>query len=154
MAAPRLATAADVPVLATLYGDAARTLGPWCYSDEQVAAWASFADDATGFADYVLQARTWIHADDAGRVLGFCGINAKGEVHSLYVRPGHHRQGLGTRMLVHAMADARSRGAQRFAAWVTPFSRPVFLRAGFVLVRTQLEPFKGVLFERYRVELG
>jgi putative acetyltransferase len=154
MPAPRLATAADVPVLAALYGDAARTLGPWCYSDEQVAAWAAFATDAAAFADYVLKARTWVHTDDAGRVLGFCGINLQGEVHSLYVRPGHHRQGLGTRMLAHAMEQARADGVRRFAAWVTPFSRPVFLRAGFVLVRTVTEPFSGVLFERYRVELG
>lgn len=154
MLAPRPATAADVPVLAALYGDAARTLGPWCYSDEQVEAWAAFATDAQAFADYVLKARTWVHTDDTGLVLGFCGIHLQGEVHSLYVRPGHHRQGLGTRMLAHAMDHARADGVQRFAAWVTPFSRPLFLRAGFVLVRTVTAPFSGVLFERYRVELG
>ena len=154
MLAPRPATAVDVPLLAALYADAARTLGPWCYSDEQVAAWAGFAADAPAFARYVLNARTWVHAEDDGLVLGFCGIGAEGEVHSLYVRPGHHRQGLGRRMLMHALVQARADGVQLFAAWVTPFSRPVFERAGFVLVDTVTEAFNGVRFERYRVELG
>jgi translocation and assembly module TamB len=36
----------------------------------------------------------------------------------------------------------------------TPFSLPVFGRAGFVLVRTVREPFQGVMFERYRVVCG
>ena len=154
MQAPRLAQAADVPQLAALYADAARTLGPGCYSEAQVAAWAGFAADVAAFADYILLARTWIHTDDEQRLLGFCGINPTGEVHSLYVYPGHHRQGLGRRMLLHALEQARADGVQRFAAWVTPLSRPVFLRAGFVQVRTVTEPFNGVLFERYRVELG
>lgn len=57
-------------------------------------------------------------------------------------------------MLAPRLATARSQGVQHFAAWVTPFSRPVFDRAGFVLVRTSTESFNGVLFERYRVELG
>lgn len=154
MMPPRLAVAADVPQLAALYADAARTLGPACYGEEQVRAWAGFAADEAAFADYILQARTWIHADDAGWVLGFCGIGAGGEVHSLYVRPGHHRQGLGRRMLVHAIEQARAEGVQRFEAWVTPLSRPVFLSVGFLLTRTVTEPYQGVMFERYRVELG
>ena len=76
------------------------------------------------------------------------------EVHSLYVHPDHGRRGIATRLLVSGLDRARARGLQRFAAWVTPLSRPVFERAGFRLVRTVREPFEGVEFERYRVELG
>jgi GNAT superfamily N-acetyltransferase len=151
---PWLAVATDVSQLAALYGEAARALGPTCYGEEQVRAWAGFATDKAAFADYILQARTWIHAHDEGLILGFCGIGAGGEVHSLYVRPGHHRQGLGKRMLIHALEQSRSEGVQRLEAWVTPLSRPVFLGVGFVLTRTVTEPYQGVMFERYRVELG
>lgn len=154
MLAPRLATAADVPQLAALYAHTANALGAWCYSAEQVRAWAGFAADLEAFADYVLTASTWIHSAGDGQIIGFCGVAANGEVHSLYVRADHTRQGLGGRMLAHALATARSQGVQHFAAWVTPFSRPLFDRAGFVLVRTSTESFNGVLFERYRVELG
>lgn len=46
----------DVPALAALYANCARTLGPGCYSPEQVAAWTSFGADLAGFASYVLGA--------------------------------------------------------------------------------------------------
>ncbi len=149
----RRANAADVPALAALYAHNARTLGPQVYSAEQVAAWQRFAQDEPGFADYVLGACTWL-AEDAAGPLGFCGIDAQGEVRSLYVRATATRAGLGSALLAHALAEARQRGLQRFGAWATPLSLPVFGRAGFILAHTVLEPFQGVVFERYRVERG
>ena len=154
----RPATGADVHALAALYRDAALRLGPLVYTPEQARAWASFADDAPAFRDYVLQADTWIAERlGDGRVLGFCGAGREGdlrEVHSLYVTPALTRRGLGGAMLRRTLQRAEAEGATRLAAWVTPFSRPVFLAAGFVLVRTVQEPFAGVVFERYRVERG
>jgi putative acetyltransferase len=146
-----VATAADVPALAAVYADAARALGPLVYTPRQVAAWAGFGADTPAFRAYVLDAQTWVAEGGDGRVLGFCGIGADGEVHSLYVHPADARQGLGARLLAHALAAARARGVQRFAAWVTPLSRPVFERAGFDLVQTVQADFQGVSFERYRV---
>ena len=154
----RRATADDVFTLAALYRDAALRLGPLVYTPGQVHAWASFADDLPGFGKYVLEADTWI-AERLGdaRALGFCGIGADGdrrEVHSLYVTPNCTRRGLGTEMLRRTLERAEAEGATRFAAWVTPFSRPVFLAAGFALTQTVEAPFAGVMFERYRVERG
>ena len=154
----RRASGADVSVLAAMYRDAALRLGPRVYTPEQARAWASFADDEPAFREYVLNADTWIaeRAGD-GRALGFCGVSTEGElreVHSLYVTPGRTRQGIGGEMLRRTLLRAEADGATRFAAWVTPFSRPLFLAAGFALTRTVTEPFAGTLFERYRVERG
>lgn len=144
----RLATAADVPALAALYAGTARRLGPQVYAPDQVAAWVSFGTDSPAFRDYILGARTWIAGDPPQ---GFCGIDGAGEVHSLYVRAELTRRGLGTRLLAHALAQARAGGTQSFHAWATPFSRPVFERAGFVLERIAREPYQGVVFDRYRM---
>ena len=154
----RLASTADVPALAALYGDAARTLGPQVYTPEQVQAWQSFAYDDEGFRRYVLEATTWIAAGgDGDAPLGFCGIalhGGCGEVHSLYVRAALSRRGIGTQLLAHALAHARAAGATRFEAWATPFSQPLFARAGFALAASVVEPYRGVLFERYRMAAG
>ncbi len=148
----RLATAADAPTLAALYALCAHTLGPQLYGAKQVAAWESFGADTPAFRRYILGAETWLAFDPHSQaVLGFCGVDAQGEVPSLYVHPGCGRMGLGTRMLAHALAQARARGITRFAAWATPFSRPVFERAGLNLVATARDPYEGVIFERYRV---
>jgi putative acetyltransferase len=154
----RPATAADVPALAALYRSAAEALGPLVYTPEQSAAWASFAADEAGFRKYVLDADTWIaeRERDAG-LLGFCGVDREGDVrdvHSLYVAPAATRQGIGTEMLRRTIARAQAPGARRFAAWVTPLSRPVFLRQGFDWTQTVMAPFAGCMFERYRVERG
>jgi N-acetylglutamate synthase-like GNAT family acetyltransferase len=153
----RLAAAGDVGTLAALYREAALVLGPQVYTPEQVLAWSRATDDARAFARYILDARTWIDEapDDSAR--GFCGIaqhaDGHGEVHSLYVRAALTRQGIGTGLLAHALADARTRGATLFSAWATPFSKPVFERAGFMLERCVVEAYQGVLFERYRMGL-
>ena len=154
----RRASADDVFTLAALYRDAALRQGPLVYTAEQARAWASSADDEPAFRNYVLHADTWIaERPGDGRALGFCGVGTEGdvrEVHSLYVAPNCTRRGLGTEMLRRTLERASAEGATRLAAWATPFSRPVFLAAGFALTQTVEAPFAGVMFERYRVERG
>lgn len=163
----RPATSADVPALAALYAHCARSLGPACYTPEQVVAWASFGADLAGFADYVLRADTWVGAavpwlgacplngdSDGAAPLGFCGVDDGGEVKSLYVRADMMRRGLASQLLAHGLRRANARGLQRFDAWATPFSLPVFQRAGFVLVERVRAEFAGTMFERIRVRRG
>jgi putative acetyltransferase len=142
----RLASAADVPALARLYAHCARSLGPQVYTPAQVDAWVSFGAETPAFRDYLLGATTWVVGDDGP--VAFCGVDAEGEVRSLYVHPSHGRQGLGSTLLGHAMAQA---GRSDFSAWATPFSRPVFQRAGFRLEGVVTEPYQGVVFDRYRM---
>jgi GNAT superfamily N-acetyltransferase len=106
------------------------------------------------FRDYVLGATTWVLQSAAGEVLGFCGVDGAGEVRSFYLRADRTRQGLGTGLLRHALAQAQSRVGGRFTAWATPFSLPVFEREGFHLERIVREPYQGVVFDRYRVARG
>lgn len=141
----------DVPTLAALYAETARTLGPARYTSAQVRAWAGFGADTPAFRAYVLAAETWVAVDARGFALGFSGIDADGEVRSLYVRHDAVRQGLGSRLLEHGLARAAGRGLTALQAWATPFSLPVFERAGFVLVQRVAADFEGERFERLRV---
>jgi putative acetyltransferase len=150
----RRAAPADVPALAALYRETALALGPQVYSAKQTRAWARATDDAAHFARYILDADTWVADAADGWPSGFCGIavhGTTGEVHSLYVRAALTRRGLGTALLGHALAHARAAGARHFEAWATPFSRPVFERAGLRLERVVAEPYQGVLFDRFRM---
>lgn len=142
----------DVPVLAALYADTARCLGPWCYTPQQVNAWASFGADTPAFREYVLGADTWVIEQRGSReLLGFCGVDAQGELRSFYVRADCTRQGLGSSMLQHVLRQAELRGLVRLHVWATPFSRPVFERFGFVLEQVVREPYQGVPFDRLRM---
>jgi L-amino acid N-acyltransferase YncA len=148
----RRAGPGDIEALSAIYAACARERGPEAYTEPQVRAWASFAADRAAFEAYVLGAETWVAVEGAaGRVLGFSGCDEQGEVRSLYVAVGAQRSGLGARLLGHVIERARSRGLRVLAAWVTPFSRALFLRQGFRWVETVRSPFAGELFERYRV---
>jgi putative acetyltransferase len=155
----RPARAADVPTLAAIYGACARELGPRVYTPEQVAAWASFSDDVDGFGRYVLEADTWVAEASDGTLRGFSGFSGQAgadrrhwaEVHSLYVRPADIGRGLGTRLLQATMQRAAAAGLMQAEAWATPFSRPRFEQAGFVLADAVWAPYQGVMFERYRM---
>ena len=148
----RRATADDVGALGALYAQTARALGAWCYSPPQVTAWAGFGEDLAAFRPYVLEPETWIALADDGVPLGFSGIDDTGEVRSLYVRHDAVRRGLGSALLAHGLARGAERGLRHFTAWATPFSLPVFERAGFRLVKRVREDFHGAAFERLRVE--
>jgi len=147
----RRAVAADVAELATLYATTAAAFGPRCYTPAQAAAWVSFGRAGPAFEAYVLEPETWIALDAGGAALGFSGVDDGGEVRSLYVRHDAGRRGVGARLLGHVLDRAGARGLTRLAAWVTPFSLPLFERAGFVLVARQQADFQGVSFERLRV---
>jgi putative acetyltransferase len=148
----RVATADDVPALAALYAASAAAGGPRVYTPAQVAAWVSFGQDTPAFRHYILDAVTWVATlpDDA-RYAGFCGVSSDGEVHSLYVRDDLHGRGLGTVLLRHALSQARAAGIDKFSAWATPLSRPLFERAGLVLDRIVREPYQGEWFDRFRL---
>jgi putative acetyltransferase len=147
----RRATADDVPALAELYARTASALGDWCYTPAQVQAWAGFGADTPAFRAYVLGPETWIAVDAQGAPLGFSGIDDAGEVRSLYVRHDAVRGGIGSRLLAFGLARGAERGLSHFAAWATPFSLPVFERAGFRLVQRVRADFEGAEFERIRV---
>ena len=152
----RPAVESDVPALAALYREAAFRIGRDAYSAEQVRAWASFADDRTAFGRYIQDHDTWV-ALRAGWVLplGFCGIDRAGsvrDVHSLYVHPDAIRGGLGTEMLRRTLRRAQAEGAQRYTAWTSVFSQPVFLRLGFEWIETVRGEYAGVMFRLDRVE--
>ena len=146
----RVAGAHDVPRLAELYVASVRTLGPQTYTPAQVEAWAAFAADAAEFRRYVLDPVTLV-LEDAGILVGFCGVDHRGHVASLYVRGEYGRRGLGSALLLAALEDARRRGVRRFHAEASDLSLPVFLRQGFTHVRTERASRRGVVFERHLV---
>lgn len=85
-------------------------------------------------------------------MIGFSGADCQGEVRSLYVRHDVVRGSIGARLFAEVLADGQALGLKHFGARATPFSRPVFERAGLALVEVVQGEFAGMWFERYRVK--
>ncbi|MBI1318091.1 MAG: GNAT family N-acetyltransferase [Candidatus Hydrogenedens sp.] len=147
----RLATEADVPALGAIYASTVRELGPQLYTPEQVVAWSASPDNREAFYHFIMDYRTHIIEVD-GAPAAFCGIGADGYVASLYVAPQYTRKGLGSKVLTHALEDARREfGATSFYTKASFFSREVFTRHGFYVAEEESVDYNGQTFRRFHM---
>ena len=101
---------ADLAVLRTNYADSIRDLGESAYTEEQVAAWSSFSEDAEPFTKWIEDVSTFVAVSDGGACVGFGGLEASGRISSLFVTPAHMRTGVGSMLLRRLMVEAKSVG--------------------------------------------
>jgi len=147
----RLATTEDVISLAQLFAASVRAMGPDAYSPAQVDAWAASAESPETFRDFILRPTTYVAYDSSGAI-GFCGLEPDGHVRSVYVRPDRARKGIGSRLLLHILAEAAGCGIERLSAEASEFSLPLFLKHGFHATGTETVERNGVAFTRHLVE--
>ena len=147
----RPATPSDRLATAAVFADAVRTAGPSAYTPAQVDAWAAGARDPAAFAERMASAQVCV-AGDAGAVAGFVSLDPDGRVGMLYVRGDRQRRGVGDRLLAAALAAAAEAGHERTYAEASPFSLPVFRRAGFRVTGTDVVAVRGARFESHLVE--
>ena len=146
----RRAQLTDLDAIRELFRAAVEVIGPQAYTDEQVAAWASFADADT-FPLFDPMTNVFV-AEDVSGILGFCGLSMSGYLASLYVRPDACRQGIGSKLLQHAIDCAVDVGIARLHTEASHFSRPLFLKHGFTDAGTEDVERAGVIFTRFLME--
>jgi len=145
----RVARGEEGPLLAGLYAETVRALGPQLYRPEQVDAWSGYGAQLDKFQAVLESAETFVW-EEAGAVLGFCTIAASGYVNLLYVASHATRRGIGGLLLEHAMNHAASvHGARRFTVHASYFSRALFARHGFVVESEEHVDYGGVAFHRF-----
>jgi putative acetyltransferase len=143
----RFADLRDLPALRHLYQDTVRAIGPQAYSEDQVTAWAAFAEADT-FPLFISTSTTFV-AEDASGILGFCGVSEDGHLASLYVRHDCCRQGVGSRLLARALQHADDLGISQLHTEASHFSRPFFQQHGFADAGTETVKRAGVDFTRF-----
>ncbi len=156
MAVIRPYRASDADALAALTLAAIRRTALAAYSPEQVAAWAARYSvqrllDGAAKGDMICVA-----VDDADRAIAYTVLEAGGHLDMLYCHPDHTGKGLGLALLAAAEAAARAQGVARLFTEASELARPVFERAGYVLLhrRDFTIPFEGteVAIHNYAME--
>ncbi len=66
--------------------------------------------------------------------LAYTVLEAGGHLDMLYVHPAHGGKGLGLALLAAAEAAARAQGMTRLFTEASELARPVFARAGYVVL--------------------
>lgn len=124
----------DAEEIAALTLAAVRETALTAYSPAQVAAWsASYSVqrlmDGAARGDVILVA---VAADD--QPLAYTVLEADGHLDMLYCHPAHTGKGLAVALLAAAETEARGRGLTCLFTEASELARPVFTRAGYVLL--------------------
>ena len=102
----RPARPTDAPRLTVIAHAAKRH---WGYPDELMQLWSN---DLTISPSFVHEHSVWCATHD-DEIVGFCATSGADvyELDHLWVEPDHHRRGIGTMLLQHAIQRARTEGA-------------------------------------------
>jgi putative acetyltransferase len=122
---------ADAPLVAEIFRSSIAELTADDYSEAQQEAWASAADDETGFAAKLGQQLTLV-ATMQGSPVGFASLSGTDRIAMLYVHPGAAGHGAGA-MLADALEKlAAARGAKKLSVDASDTARSFFEKRGYV----------------------
>jgi putative acetyltransferase len=128
---------ADARRCAEIFRSSIEELAAEDYDEEQREAWASRAEDETGFGARLAEALTLLAVID-GAIAGFASLKGADEIDMLFVDPEFARQGVG-RTLVDALTKlAQGRGAKRLTTEASDVAKPLFERLGFTAQQRNL----------------
>jgi putative acetyltransferase len=103
---------ADTMALRELFAQSIEELAADEYDDDQRAAWAGLAEDASDFANR-LQSMTTLVVFEGGSHLGFASLKENKHIEMLYVHPYHAGEGVGTALCDALELLAAARGADK-----------------------------------------
>lgn len=122
--------AADTPMLAEIFRASIAELGAEDYSDSQIDAWASAADDEAAFGQRLGGQITLIATMD-GSTVGFASLKGADVIDMLYVHPAAAGQGAAS-MLVDALEKlAGARGAAMMTVEASDSAQDFFQKRGY-----------------------
>lgn len=122
------------------------------YSDEQVRAWLGEAPRAPGWNADWMATRTFVAVSDEV-VVGFVDLREDGYVDRLFTLPSRSRGGVGSALIRHVLAVARSESIPRLMTHASHLARPVFERFGFVVDHAETVRRGGIGLERFAMHL-
>jgi len=141
----------DCETLATLYRRSVREIAAGDYTPAQILAWAPDRLDMEKFSARLLSRPTFV-AEMENTVAGFTDLEPDGHIDLFFVNPDFQRRGVGTAMLAHVTARARSQGLTRLYAEVSRTARPLFARHSFVVLAAQEVALRGEFLQNFRME--
>lgn len=147
----RLANHNDFDIIASIYRQSVKKIAPLLYSQEQVVAWSSFADNYDKFYEFIFKPKTYLLEKDE-QIIAFSGLERNGHIASLYAHPDYNRQGYGTKILVYVLNIGKNSGIKKFFTEASFFSQPVFTRQGFDITDLETVRYGNISFDRYKME--
>lgn len=141
----------DTPVIQQLFYDTVRQVNCRDYNPEQIATWSASALNDE-FWQTRLQTRHTYVAEIADQIVGFAMLDRSGYIDCFYCHHLYQGQGVGSGLLNHIEAVARSWQLPRLWAEASITAQPFFHRRGYKTIREQQVERRGIWFVNFVVE--
>lgn len=145
----------DLRELCDIYRRSVFGLARGLYDDRQLAAWAGWANDTDRVAAFLVECSVLVATvDDVPAA--FVALGPPDHLALLYTAPPFSRRGIATRLLAAAEDLARAAGVRRIDTDASRASRPLFIKAGYRVMKRESSEYSGMRFERFVMakELG
>jgi putative acetyltransferase len=145
----------DAAATRTVFERAVRITASRHYTPEQVTAWAPVDRDPSAWTEWAT-ARAAAHtvvAVDAGEVVGFSDLVHGDLLDMLYVDPRAGGRGIGPALIREIISVARAGHTGVIETYASLTARPVFERAGFVVIEECMPVVRGVAMTNLKMHL-
>lgn len=69
-------------------------------------------------------------AETNGRLVGICGFD-ENKIHTFFIDLHFHKQGIGSKLLLRIMKEAKNKGITMLTIWSTVYAYPFYVKYGF-----------------------
>ncbi|WP_225034952.1 GNAT family N-acetyltransferase [Winogradskyella sp. SM1960] len=147
----RPATLEDSLEITSLFRDTVTHINKKHYSEKQINAWASSADDLEEWKKRI-DKYYFIIAEIESNMVGFAYLKNGNYLDGLFVHKDYQRQGIGSKLLRIIESQVMMTDFEILKSDVSKTALPFFDNNYFEVIKKQKKTHKGVIFENYLVE--
>lgn len=145
------AQAKHLPAIQQLFRQTIERVSVQHYTLEQVAVWASGADDNKQWQNRLTD-QYFVLAMMGEELLGFSSLQEHtGYLDMLFVHHAFQGQGIGAMLLNNIIAQAKEKNVTEITTEASITAKPLFEKMGFVLLVVQDKQHKGLVFRNYKM---
>jgi putative acetyltransferase len=146
----RLAQTKDLQQICSLFKETVRTICIKDYSDQQIEAWSSAAENKIRWREK-LEIQIFLVAEEDDKILGFGSLENGNYIDLFYVHKDFQGIGIGTQLL-HELENKSSVNESILYSDVSKTAKPFFEKHGYKAIKQQNVILKNVSMINFRME--
>jgi len=141
----------DAREITDLYRKSVREIAIEKYTQEEVEAWASYADEVEEIRHRLAEGLTLV-AESGSSIVAFGQLKPLDHIAFLYTLKEFSRRGIAATIYYRLEEHAVMKGAERLTTDASRISKPLFEKLGFVPECPVVEKRKGVELECFKMK--
>jgi putative acetyltransferase len=146
----REATLDDLPEITSIFRDTIRTVNSKDYSEQQVQAWSSGADDIDKWKDRIKKFY-FLVAEYKNQIVGFSYLKNGNYLDGMFVHKDFQRQTIASKLLRIMESRVTMNGHDIIKSDISITALDFFDSHFYEVEKKQKKSFKGMVFENYIV---